>query len=182
MEEKPKEMGWREALREKIRNGPLWLRLAVAVVFIVLGGLARKQTEPAPTGPQVIVQPTAPAVEVKPAVPQIVVNTGDVGSAPARPVGYHLFAARERHRVADELRANGFKSVGGPGKVAEADVQRLMRHLDDDTIHAGVAETGALGDGSILKVIRAVIRWPLEHPEQAKRLLEFLLMILLPLL
>jgi hypothetical protein len=159
------------ALRELLNTGPLWLRLVVAAVLIVVGYFVKQARTPEP--------PPAPlpvTVTVTPTVTKAV-------ETQLRPqIGYRLFAAINRNKVERELRANGFALVGGPAVVTESDVKRLVAHLDDDTVHAASVETGALGDGAILQFIRAVLRWPIDHPEEFARLLKFLLTILLTLL
>lgn len=165
-------------LKELLATGPLWLRLAVAVAFAVLGALGYKacKREPGPAPVNVTVQP-AP-VTVVPAAPA---PGADVETAPAErdaPLR-HVWAKMRRSEVGAELHAHGFAQVGGPKNLTKDQVATLLQHLDDATIYAAAQDTGALGDGGFLKRLGDILRWPFEHPEQRKAILKRLLQLLL---
>jgi hypothetical protein len=87
-----------------------------------------------------------------------------------------------RKHASQELQKNGFALIGKDGTpIAKDKADEMLKKLDDETIFGVGQEVGALGDGTFLHFLGAILRYPFEHPDQVVALLKLLLPLLLAL-
>jgi hypothetical protein len=94
--------------------------------------------------------------------------------------GQRLFAKLIRKRVADRLQHDGFTLVGGNKTPLTAEQTAvLLANLDDAEIIGAAQSSGAIGDGSVMDRLGALIDWILAHREEIMSVIKFILQLLL---